>query len=66
MMRYGNFSELIKDKYDNVIFEALSDFVSENPHLIESECDEIETRTRRNWTVMILNEFPYLIQETMD
>lgn len=23
-------------------FEALSDFVSENPHLIESECDEIE------------------------
>ena len=37
MMRYGNFSELIKDKYDNVIFEALSDFVSENPHLIESE-----------------------------
>lgn len=43
MMRYGNFSELIKDKYDNVIFEALSDFVSKNPHLIESECDEIET-----------------------
>lgn len=33
---------MIKDKYDNVIFGALSDFVSENPHLIEAECDEIE------------------------
>ena len=40
MMRYGNFSEVIKDKYDNVIFDELSDLVYENRDLLESDCDE--------------------------